>query len=181
MVTGKLVGLFAGLALATTAGAQESSQKDDNSGSPKASGSSGNADQGTSGKTSGPSGEYGGSGMQHQLSKNELTGRVVRAENNMVWIDHLGAVVPLRIDANTKFESAGVTHARDLKEGQEIRANFTVKDKTTNVATAIWLEGATSTGKAGADSLDMQPRSNPSAAAPGERGNGQGKNPGGSQ
>jgi hypothetical protein len=105
-------------------------------------------------------------GMQHQLSKNELTGKVVRVDNNMVWIDHLGAVVPLKIENNTKFESAGVTRAKDLKEGQEIRANFTVKDKTTNVATTIWLEGATSTGKTGSSDMDMQRRTTTTPKSP---------------
>jgi len=81
---------------------------------------------------------------RHDLGKNELTGKVVRADKNTVYVDHMGAVVPLKIEPNTKFESAGITKANDLKEGQEIRASFTVKEKTTNVATAIWLEGATS-------------------------------------
>jgi hypothetical protein len=86
------------------------------------------------------------------LAKNELTGKVVRADKNMVWIDHMGAVVPLKIESNTRFESAGVTKANELKEGQEIRASFTVKDKTNNVATTIWLEGATSgANKPGSD------------------------------
>jgi hypothetical protein len=81
---------------------------------------------------------------RHDLGKNEVTGKVVRADKNTVYVDHMGAVVPLKIEPNTKFESAGITKANDLKEGQEIRASFTVKDKTTNVATSIWLEGATS-------------------------------------
>lgn len=86
---------------------------------------------------------------KHDMASTELIGKVVRADRGIVWVDHMGAVVPLKIESNTKFESAGVTKASDLKEGQEIRASFTVKDKTSNVASSIWLEGATSTGGSG--------------------------------
>jgi hypothetical protein len=81
----------------------------------------------------------------HDLAKNEVTGKIVRADDNTVWIDHMGAVIPLKIEPNTRFESAGITRPKDLKEGQEIRASFTVHNKTTNVADSIWLEGATAT------------------------------------
>lgn len=82
----------------------------------------------------------------HDLAKNEVTGKVVRADPSTVWIDHMGAVIPLKIDANTRFESAGIARPKDLKEGQEIRASFRVQEKITNVADSIWLEGATATG-----------------------------------
>src|SRR5260370_3963101 len=82
----------------------------------------------------------------HDVAKNEVTGKIVRADGNTVWIDHMGAVIPLKIEPNTRFESAGIARPKDLKEGQEIRASFTVQNKTTNVADSIWLEGATATG-----------------------------------
>ncbi|HKD39928.1 MAG TPA: hypothetical protein VKB87_06520 [Myxococcaceae bacterium] len=78
----------------------------------------------------------------HDLAKNEVTGKVVKADPNAVWIDHMGAVIVLKLDPNTRFESADVTRAKDLKEGQEIRASFTVHNKTTNVADSISLEGS---------------------------------------
>lgn len=91
----------------------------------------------------------------HDLAKNEVTGKVVRADASTVWIDHMGAVIPLKIDANTRFESAGIAHRKDLKEGQEIRASFRVQDKVTNVADSIWLEGATGTAtQPGSSRLD---------------------------
>ena len=169
----KLIGLLGGFALIGTAWAADPSTKAKTQSTESTSSTS--TESTTSDKRSTtaageidrskPSSDS-SSTMQHQLSKNELTGRVVRVDNNMVWIDHLGAVVPLKIETGTKFESAGVTRAKDLKEGQEIRANFTVKDKTTNVATAIWLEGATSTGKTGSSDLDMQHRNTTTPKSP---------------
>src|SRR5262249_43096757 len=122
----------------------------------------GTGGSGTSGTTSGsvsstPS-TSASAVTRHDLAKNELTGKVVRADKNMVFVEHMGAVVPLKIESNTKFESAGITKANDLKEGQEIRASFTVKDKTTNVATAIWLEGATSGANKPGTGLDAHHR-----------------------
>jgi len=77
----------------------------------------------------------------HDLAKNEVTGKVVKADPNALWIDHMGAVIVLKLEPNTRFESAGITRAKDLKEGQEVRASFTVQNKTTNVAESISLEG----------------------------------------
>jgi hypothetical protein len=183
----KLIGLLGGLALIGTAWAADPNTKDKTQSTERTSSASTESTTSDKKSTTG-AGEIDRSKSSSQLgdssgtlSKNELTGRVVRADNNMVWIDHLGAVVPLKIENNTKFESAGVTRAKDLKEGQEIRANFTVKDKTTNVATTIWLEGATSTGKTGASDMDMQHRTTTtpkSPAVPEDRGNRPGTPPG---
>jgi len=82
-------------------------------------------------------------------SNTELTGKIVKADKTMVWVDHMGAVVPLKIDQKTKFEGTSLTHAKDLKEGQEIRANFEVKNKTSNVAKSISLSSDMESGKGG--------------------------------
>lgn len=130
----------------------------------------GTGGSGTSGSTSGtvpstPSSSN--SAMtRHDLAKNELTGKVVRADKNSLYVDHMGAVILLKIEPNTKFESAGVTQSNDLKEGQEIRATFIVKDKTSNVATVIWLEGATSGANKPGTDMDAHHRTTTSPNRP---------------
>lgn len=76
-------------------------------------------------------------------SSNELTGTVVKTDMNTVYVEHMGAVIPLKVDSNTKFESASIQRARDLKEGQEIRCSFTINNKTENLAKSISLSSAT--------------------------------------
>jgi hypothetical protein len=86
--------------------------------------------------------QIGGSGQvgtQPMAGESELTGKVVRSDAKTVWIDHMGAVVPLTINASTVFEGGTITRARDLKEGQEVRASFEVQNKTSNVAKTISL------------------------------------------
>ncbi len=107
----------------------------------------------------------GGSTMKHDTSKmgmgeamtNELSGKVVKAEMNTVWVEYSGAVIPLKVDANTHFEGANLKKAKDLKEGEEIRASFTVKNRTDNLAKTISLSSPT-----GGSGLENQPsESNP--------------------
>jgi hypothetical protein len=85
----------------------------------------------------------------------------VKSESKTVWIDHQGAIVPLKIDRDTRFEGAAVKDAKDLKEGQEIRASFMVKDRTDNVARTIALASTSGLGGSGFDksgsSLDKSP------------------------
>jgi hypothetical protein len=82
---------------------------------------------------------------QSPTTEKQLTGTVVKVTRRTVYLEHLGPVIPLTLDANTKFESAGLTRAKDIKEGQKLRATFVVHNKIDNVALTVWLEGATST------------------------------------
>ena len=81
----------------------------------------------------------------------ELSGTVVKADSRTLYLEHMGAVFPLKLDDRTEFSGAGVSSSRDLKEGQEVRASFTVEKKTTNVARRISVAGASSlsTGSTG--------------------------------
>jgi hypothetical protein len=72
----------------------------------------------------------------------ELSGTVVKADGKTLYLEHMGAVVPLKIDEETQFSGEGVKGSRDLSEGQEVRASFTVEDETTNVAQRITVAGA---------------------------------------
>ncbi len=90
-------------------------------------------------------------GKQEQLGKKEqlgqqaqegqLSGTVVKAEKNTLYIEHMGAVIPLKIVEGTKFSGEGLESSRDLFEGQEVRASFTVQGETTNVASSIHHKG----------------------------------------
>jgi hypothetical protein len=66
----------------------------------------------------------------------------------MVWIEHQGAIVPLKIDKNTQFTDPSLKRAQDLREGDEIRASYEVR-KTDNVATSI--EKSQGTGGSGTE------------------------------
>ncbi|NOK19529.1 hypothetical protein [Corallococcus carmarthensis] len=150
----KLIGVFASVALlgsgvafaqdSTTQGAQPP---------PTSSGSM----QGSSGSSTGSSDAMGGSGSSaaHPMGSssmtgsNELTGKVVKSESKKVYISSAsGAVVPLDIDSKTQFTDPSMKNAKSLKEGQEIRASFEVKDEK-NVAKSI--SPSQGTGGSGTD------------------------------
>ncbi|MDQ3267048.1 MAG: hypothetical protein M3Y59_25905 [Myxococcota bacterium] len=88
----------------------------------------------------------GGSGQEQ-----EVTGKVVKAKSNKVFIEHMGAVLELKTDSKTQFEG-DVKKAGDLKEGDEIRASFNVKNKTENQATSI-SRSSPGTGGSGFEDL----------------------------
>jgi hypothetical protein len=83
----------------------------------------------------------------------ELSGKVVRVLGKTLYIEHMGAIVPIKVSASTKFDDPSLKKAKDIKEGQEIRASFTVQNKTDNLATNISL--ATS-GTGGSGALDPE-------------------------
>ena len=75
----------------------------------------------------------------------ELTGRVARTEPNQVWIEHEGALVPLRVEEGTRFEgelSEGQRFSRleQLSAGDEVRASFEIRDQKNNVAQTVELQ-----------------------------------------
>ncbi len=75
----------------------------------------------------------------------ELSGRVIKSEPNTLYVEHVGVVVPMEIGQETRF--SGVRSAAELAKGQEVRASFTVKNDTENVAESISL-GAPPTRRA---------------------------------
>ncbi|MFP2907023.1 RNA-binding protein [Pyxidicoccus sp. 3LFB2] len=85
----------------------------------------------------------GGSGAA--MGQKELTGKVVKAESKMVWVDMQGTVVPLKVDKTTTFGDANIKRAKDLQVGQEIRASYEVKE-TDNVAKSISMSGTGGSG-----------------------------------
>lgn len=67
----------------------------------------------------------------------DLIGRVIRSEVSTLYLEHMGAVVPVEFGSETRF--SGVRSAHELAAGQEVRASFTVKGDTKNVAHRISL------------------------------------------
>jgi hypothetical protein len=155
----KLFGLIASIALvgSGTALAGDDWKKHDKqqqTQSESSTGGSGKVTEGTAGQagTSGQAGslgqmDQGGSGMQDQsaqaqqgstpqLGSNEIIGRVVKSSKKMVWVEHAGAIVPLKINKQTQFGDTNIKRAQDFQEGDHIRASFKV-DETDNVATSI--------------------------------------------
>ncbi|NNB89571.1 hypothetical protein HJC10_25595 [Corallococcus exiguus] len=152
----KLIGVFASVALlgSGVAFAQDSTTQQ---GSQQPSTSSGSM-QGNS-ESTGSSDAMGGSGSSatHSMGSssmtgaNELTGKVVKSDSKKVYISSAsGAVVPLDIDSKTQFTDPSVKNAKSLKEGQEIRASFQVKDEK-NMATSI--SPSSGTGGSGSDTM----------------------------
>ena len=84
-------------------------------------------------------------GSQGAMGQKQLTGRVVKADARTVWVDHMGAVVPLKVDKSTQFSDPSLKRAKDLQVGQEIRASYEVKE-TDNVARSISMSGTGGSG-----------------------------------
>jgi hypothetical protein len=85
-----------------------------------------------------PSTERRGPAPGHDAStRHELMGRVVRSGANVVYLEHMGAVVAFRITRGTQFTGLGAKASGDLVEGQQVLATFTVQDGVTNVARRI--------------------------------------------
>ncbi|MCP3163889.1 hypothetical protein [Myxococcus qinghaiensis] len=162
----KLVGVFAAMALLGSGAAFANDDKTKPQQDSAAQGGSG-----TTGSTQGGSmrqdSSMGGSGSTmgstspsmgtNAMGQKELSGKVVKAESSKVFVqDAQGAVVTLDIDKSTTFTDPTLKKAKDLKEGQEIRASFEVKE-TKNMAKSISLSG---TGGAGTDVMTPDPSIN---------------------
>ncbi len=75
---------------------------------------------------------------------------MVKAQKDMVWLQHMGAVVPVKVNDSTRFEDPTLKKATDLKEGQQVRARIEVQGKTNNVARSISMDNA-GTGGSGVE------------------------------
>src|SRR5215468_6122277 len=59
----------------------------------------------------------------------EVRGAVVNVDSDILWIKQPGGeVVALKIDSKTEFPSANLSSAKELKEGQHVRAKFLLVD-----------------------------------------------------
>jgi hypothetical protein len=164
----KLVGVFATIALL---GSGAALANDDKNKPPQQDPSSAQGGAGAAGSESLPQDSsmqqdpatqdpaMGGSGSMQQdpamggsgaaMGQKELTGKVVKADSKMVWVDMQGAVVPLKVDKSTQFSDPNLKRSKDLQVGQEIRASYEVKE-TDNIAKSISMSG---TGGSGSEDM----------------------------
>lgn len=95
----------------------------------------------------------------------EITGRVLQASPSKLFLEHMGAVVEFNLK-DTEFSGGDLKSSRDLAEGQQIKASFTVENKTTNVAKRVSLAGDAGTAK---PSHEHGPGEHDPVISPGER------------
>ena len=87
---------------------------------------SGDISGGSSSSGTGGSGAMGGSTAGSTTSQQQqLEGKVLKADRNSITIEHMGAAIPLQVQSSTSFQ--GVKSAREIKEGQQVRASFSLK------------------------------------------------------
>jgi hypothetical protein len=152
-MTRKLLGLCAAFTLVTSGVALA------NEGN-KQQGTGGSAQEGTQQPSTPSKMDQQHEQMQQGMSQTgstELQGEVARVESKTIYVKHMGAVVPLKIDKDTKLDGKTFSK-RDLKEGQEIRASFTVENGINNVADTI---STSDLGTGGAGMQQQQPSTIP--------------------
>jgi len=107
----------------------------------------------------------GGSGQQAtQQMQQEITGRVLSASRNQVILEYQGAAVPFTIDRSTRF--MGVTSARELQEGQQVRANFQLKNNQNQLKSLQFMGTGQGTGGTGEEAPSDQPQEDTDSAQP---------------
>ena len=82
-------------------------------------------------------------GFDTSAQGNQLIGTVVESKSHTLYLQHMGAVVPLRVDKNTDLAGLSGKKLGDLKSGDEVQVSFLVKNKIDNVATRIGLPAGT--------------------------------------
>ncbi len=95
----------------------------------------------------------------------EITGRVLQASPSKLFLEHMGAVVEFNL-RETEFSGGDLRSSRDLAEGQQVKASFTVENKTTNIAKRVSLAGEAGTAK---PSHEYGPGEHGPGMSPGER------------
>jgi hypothetical protein len=160
-MTKKLLGLFASVALlgSGVALADDWKKQDDKqAGSVQQPGSAagGSGDVGKQGDTKSMDKpmDKGATGQKQQeaMGAMQLTGTVVKSSSNLLHLRTDNGIVPLKVTRETKFDDGSVKRAKDLKEGQQVRASFNISG-TENVVTNISLstDSGSDTGGSGLD------------------------------
>ena len=75
---------------------------------------------------------------------NQLIGTVVKSKSHTLYLQHMGAVLPIRVEKETDLSALAGKKLTDLKEGDEVKVSFQIKNQIDNVATRI--EQPTATG-----------------------------------
>jgi hypothetical protein len=69
----------------------------------------------------------------------EITGTVIKSSGDELKLRTDSGIIAVKINKDTKFQDATLKRARDLKEGQLVRASFIV-DKDLNLAKSVSLD-----------------------------------------
>jgi hypothetical protein len=99
------------------------------------------ADTSTGSSSTGSTDTYGKS--DQSADSTSLQGEVVKFSGNMLWLRHMGAVVPIKIDKSTQFDGSDRS---SIKEGITLSLEVKVVNKTQNLATRI---GSSDLGRGG--------------------------------
>ena len=151
-MTKKLVGLCAsvallssGLALANNEGKSKTPTQSSQQMGGDASGGSGVQGQpGSMGSSQGQMGTMGSTSAA--MGQKEISGTVVKSSKDKLSLKTDNGIIDFKVDKQTKFQDPGVKAARDLKEGQQVRTSFDIKNNE-NIAKSISLD--TSMGGSG--------------------------------
>lgn len=87
---------------------------------------------------------------RQQMGEKEVSGTVVKSSGDELKLRTDNGIISLKVDKNTWFQDASLKHAKDVKEGQQVRTSFTV-EKDTNLARSIKLD----TGGTGGSGLNQ--------------------------
>jgi hypothetical protein len=96
-------------------------------------------------------------GSSQQMGEKQVSGTVVKSSGDELKLRTDNGIIAVKIDKDTKFEDPSVKRAKDLKEGQQVRTSFDIKNDQ-NVAKSISLN--TNMGGSGMDSdtgINQQP------------------------
>ena len=85
--------------------------------------------------------------LEKPQEQQELTGKVKSASGQWIHVEHEGAIVPLKVSKQTKFQGQTakgeqVKGASQIKQGDEVRASFNVTNETDNEAQSIELQSS---------------------------------------
>lgn len=156
-MTKKLVGLFASVALLSSGLAlahnedKSKTQSSQQMGSDASGGSGVQGQQGQPGSMGSGSqmGQMGTTGGAQMMGQKEITGTVVKSSKDKLSLKTDNGIIDFKVDKQTKFQDPTLKKAGDLKEGQQVRTSFDIKDNQ-NIAKSISLD--TSMGGSGLDS-----------------------------
>ncbi len=90
------------------------------------------------------------------MEEKQIEGTVASATGTSVFIEHKGALIPLKVNKQTSIE--GVQSLRQAQEGSQVRASFKAGPQgTDNIATKLEFEGGQQQGQGGSG-FEQQPQ-----------------------
>lgn len=101
--------------------------------------------------------------LQEEASQ-ELSGKVASTQGDTLYVEYQGALIPLKVNRQTTFEGQNrqglpIRSARQIQQGDEVRAGFHVQNQTDNVAHRVEVQ----------QSSDQQGQQQPGQQQPGQQ------------